>query len=377
MASCDAFLQAIRAEPAEDAHRLVYADWLDDHGDADRAEFVRVQCALEGLAEDDPACAALKERERALLAAHRAEWIGALPAEVRECDFRRGFVDRLVLRDTTALPAVEHVLLREPVHALVLESGGLAELGRWPSLALVRSVSVGSAFSRRQAREVDRFFGSANLTKLTELELWGEAIDNYTAEVLADAPFLCRLTTLRLHQTALSDAGLMRLLRGPALAGLTGWHVAGPRLSSVGMAQLLSPGHAARWSDLSWFTGRYIRPLNLRDFQGCVNLRRLHLALPFLAETSPAGLFPRPPALRELSLHVREGIWLTLLGDWPGLARLDSLRVQLGDLSPEALRPLAASPHLRAGTRLSLPGLTLPSEIAELFRARLGQGLVA
>ena len=39
-----AFLRAIIDDPDEDAHRLVYADWLDDNGDPDRAQFIRLQC---------------------------------------------------------------------------------------------------------------------------------------------------------------------------------------------------------------------------------------------------------------------------------------------------------------------------------------------
>lgn len=46
------FLAAIRAEPADDVRRLVYADWLDDHGesDLDRAtsEFIRLSCDRHG-----------------------------------------------------------------------------------------------------------------------------------------------------------------------------------------------------------------------------------------------------------------------------------------------------------------------------------------
>src|SRR5688500_16170422 len=46
MATAQAFLDAIVDAPDDDAPRLVYADWLDDHGDADRAEFIRAQCEL-------------------------------------------------------------------------------------------------------------------------------------------------------------------------------------------------------------------------------------------------------------------------------------------------------------------------------------------
>jgi uncharacterized protein (TIGR02996 family) len=42
------FLAAIREEPEDDATRLVYADWLDDHGDP-RAEYLRVEHAVRVL----------------------------------------------------------------------------------------------------------------------------------------------------------------------------------------------------------------------------------------------------------------------------------------------------------------------------------------
>lgn len=41
-----AFLHAIRKDPADDTARLVYADWLTEHGREDRAEFIRVQVDL-------------------------------------------------------------------------------------------------------------------------------------------------------------------------------------------------------------------------------------------------------------------------------------------------------------------------------------------
>jgi uncharacterized protein (TIGR02996 family) len=42
----DAFLAAILAAPDDDAPRLIYADYLDEQGECDRAEFIRVQVAL-------------------------------------------------------------------------------------------------------------------------------------------------------------------------------------------------------------------------------------------------------------------------------------------------------------------------------------------
>lgn len=41
-----AVLAAILANPADDTPRLVYADWLDEHNQPERAEFIRVQIGL-------------------------------------------------------------------------------------------------------------------------------------------------------------------------------------------------------------------------------------------------------------------------------------------------------------------------------------------
>jgi uncharacterized protein (TIGR02996 family) len=40
-----AFLRAVCEHPDDDRPRLIFADWLDEHGDP-RGEFIRLQCAL-------------------------------------------------------------------------------------------------------------------------------------------------------------------------------------------------------------------------------------------------------------------------------------------------------------------------------------------
>ena len=45
----DALLNGIAATPADDLPRLVYADWLEDHGQDIRAEFIRIQCEIARL----------------------------------------------------------------------------------------------------------------------------------------------------------------------------------------------------------------------------------------------------------------------------------------------------------------------------------------
>lgn len=49
----DELLKTIIDHPDDDASRLVFADWLDEHGEPERAEFIRVQCELA----NNPHCA--------------------------------------------------------------------------------------------------------------------------------------------------------------------------------------------------------------------------------------------------------------------------------------------------------------------------------
>ena len=96
MADAQALLDAIVDAPDDDAVRLVFSDWLDEHGDADRAEFIRAQIELfrdAAEARRDH----LRRRERELLLAHEEEWA----APVRELGltqgwrFRRGFIEEV------------------------------------------------------------------------------------------------------------------------------------------------------------------------------------------------------------------------------------------------------------------------------------------
>jgi uncharacterized protein (TIGR02996 family) len=68
-----AFLEDVCRHPGDNAPRLIYADWLDEHGQAERAEFIRVQCELAGFypAAKDWGRKGTAERYEAL---RRREW---------------------------------------------------------------------------------------------------------------------------------------------------------------------------------------------------------------------------------------------------------------------------------------------------------------
>lgn len=121
------FLAAVCASPDDDLPRLVFADWLDEHGDPARAEFIRVQCELATLPDHDPRRRTLEDREHDLLSEHEAGWIGDGAEGLQEWDWRRGFVDDVRASHRHIEELGDHSLLnRHPVHTV-------SNFGPWSS----------------------------------------------------------------------------------------------------------------------------------------------------------------------------------------------------------------------------------------------------
>ncbi|MCR9201550.1 MAG: WGR domain-containing protein [Planctomycetaceae bacterium] len=122
------FLEAILESPDDPAAYLVYADWLEDSGDA-MGELIRIQWQLEdeGLKAADRK--PLVAREKALLKEHEAEWLGDLaddligqkgPADLLwgnkkfyQWQMGRGFLDSLHIE--YLLPAFAQALKKSPL----------------------------------------------------------------------------------------------------------------------------------------------------------------------------------------------------------------------------------------------------------------------
>lgn len=69
-----AFLAALKANPADDTTRLVYADWLDEHGEAAKAEYLRLISRLPVVGDDIDVRTTEATRATELGAALSAEW---------------------------------------------------------------------------------------------------------------------------------------------------------------------------------------------------------------------------------------------------------------------------------------------------------------
>jgi uncharacterized protein (TIGR02996 family) len=316
------FLDAIRGEPDEDVHRLVYADWLDDQGDADRAEFIRTQCALANLPEDDPDRPALEECERSLLLAHETAWLGWLPPDVLEWTFRRGFVDRVVLAGRGSLAGSEQLTDCHPVGELVLNDD--RNFGAVLDSSLLTGTSALAVCPPLRRTVLSRFLRSPHRGGLRGLRLAGPLLDNSFAQALAASDEMPHLRALYLSATPIRDAGILALLRGRHLRELAALGLEGARLSGTGLAALTSTAHAPRWRELEWlvpFSHSY-GSAGVTRLGACVNLRRLRLRLP----EHPLASFPALPRLDDLTIensadeHVLR--LLVASGNLPNLRRL-------------------------------------------------------
>lgn len=81
------FLRAILDNPEDEGARLIYADWLEESQDA-RAEYLRLDCALQNLPSDDIDRPELEKRLNFLAGPLDPKWLAVIsrPA-IENCDF--------------------------------------------------------------------------------------------------------------------------------------------------------------------------------------------------------------------------------------------------------------------------------------------------
>jgi uncharacterized protein (TIGR02996 family) len=129
--SADALLAEVLAGPDDAAPRLIYADWLDDRGEADRATFICAQVRLAhfdwrsippGVERYRGEQGALQRQADELWRRHKEEWLGELPRSLRrgQARFHRGFVAELCGSPRQLLAVSARVWVRHPIQELTI-----------------------------------------------------------------------------------------------------------------------------------------------------------------------------------------------------------------------------------------------------------------
>ena len=263
----EAFIQAIREAPADDAPRLIYADWLEEHGQADRAEFIRIQCRLARRSDSDAnlvaaLAVALRSRADGLMRIHWNEWVGPLrdivgPRRDRYGEswmgeefqtayrphFVGGFVSMLSLDAERFVRRAADLNRLTPLNTLNLWGAGncaraLADTAELKGLSTLAFPDYYDA--PLKAADATAMAASPYLQGLSMLHLGRNDLGDEGVEALAHAPWLLSVIWLDLTENGLSDRGARVLADSPLLVNLRTLLLRRNAFSAAGISALTS-----------------------------------------------------------------------------------------------------------------------------------------
>lgn len=334
----DHLLRAVRAAPDDDHPRLIFADWFEQNGDAERAEFVRVQCRLAALPYVTNEWRRLRDRERHLLGANRARWVAAFPV-LRDrgvtasdrWEFRRGFVECVTLSARSFLDRGEAVFRLAPVRRLRLVGVARHLPAVLRSSLLPRVQDLLLTDQRLTWANVRQLARAPVLGRLCGLFLGGGGIGDEGAVELFSSPHLGNLREVNLAWSPVGDAGLLAIAAAdmPALGCL---RLINAPVGPLGLAALVSSSSLPNLSELS-VGSRTVGPRE--------------------AEAIASAPLPRLKSLDFVLGAVGDRGAVALAGS-PGLADLARLNLEDNEIGPVGAEAVAASPHLHRLRELSL-----------------------
>jgi uncharacterized protein (TIGR02996 family) len=400
----EAFMRDIADSPDDDTPRLVFADWLEDNGQPERAEFIRVQCARARLEFDAPgremergrpdfrgagggptppgaALRELERREQRLWRRHGDAWRGALPRLTGvKWEFLRGLPACVLITPKGFRTHADAVFAAAPVHALRHWAAGdepdLPSLAASPHLARLTSLDLSAARIVRP-EDVRALAGAPQLVRLNTLYLRYSRLGPEAGVALARCP--ARWRKLSLSSAVLGPGGAEALASCPRLADLhtldLGHNDIGPRgIRALARAQLPN----LRRLELS---GNALGPEGAAELAAAPwlgQVRELHLARNRLGDAGVAML-AAAPVLAGLN-------WLNLvnnqitdegarsLANSPFVAGLGVLDLRYDNpIGPAGARALAESPHLGRLHRLLIDLREIGAEALAALQARFGR----
>jgi uncharacterized protein (TIGR02996 family) len=382
-------LRAILNDTEDDAVRLVYADWLEDHGQSERAEFIRGQIELARLeapfghpldvwglrryalyranyagpehaylwGKDDESNRRqrqLGDRLRALEQAHAGRWLQEVPAWARERHLiRRGFVEGVTTGARGFLQKGAGLCRRTPLlHAELTNAAAcVAELARSPLLGRLETLRFACGPQSAGALRGDGLRAlarSPHLANVAGLVLSGQHTGPEGAKALSEIPFR-RLQGLDLRGNDLDDQAVQALARAPALAGLKALAFHNPRVGAEGWAALAASPTAASLTHL--FAGSIVPDDLAALLRGrpLANLVCVDLNSNLLGPGGGVRLAGNPALGRLRVLEIANTVLcdggLQALVASPNLESLAFLNVATNGISDDGVRALAREPR--------------------------------
>jgi uncharacterized protein (TIGR02996 family) len=318
-----ALLAAIWEHPHEDTPRLVYADWLQENGQPERAEFIRVQCEMWQIDPWDERMDDLRRRATAARGSLPGRWREGLPPGA-VAGFERGFpVIDLSEIGTSALLALKPKDLRAaPLSRFPneLSSRDLDSFLKWPGAAVQDVLCVNTL---QASGWIDHLTRCARLRNVSDLRLVGRALAPGDLRAILDAWADRHLLKLCVG-CPIGEVGATVLTGRAALGRVRELNLSGSGLTATGIKALGRSPHLGR----------------LRDFDASHNP---------LGDAGATALAGSPLlSVRNLNLgHTEMGdAGAAALAGSPRAAGLRWLVLGRNRIGPEGLRTLARSPHL-------------------------------
>ncbi len=329
----EALLSTIIADPDDDRPRLVYADWLEQHGQLDRARLIRVQIELAHLPDNDDEPTALQVEEEQLEAACEK----TLPQleGITWGGFERGLV-RSVCADSPAAFRRHASSIADvgSVHRLSFDKqlDGFAVLAEVSAFARFTDLGVyddDHTYDRngdpnhRFNDDLQAVLASAHCPCFRSLDLITCQLGPRGAKALAECSRLGSLIHLDLLDNYIGDEGMAALAASPYLSALRKLRIDLNNIGPAGVEALAASVSLGGLEDL--FLGDAIGP----------------------AAGVALGRSPYLTQLRELKIHDEIGaLGAAGLAQAPNLAGLRYLDLCCAS-GPDAARALAESPYLR------------------------------
>lgn len=367
-----AFLQAIINDPADDAVRLAFADWLDEHGQPARAHFIRdMIAAFRSAGREHPVPLNLTSDSRNIAGEpfggppYRG-WVAEAGCEVPGVEgvsFERGFVEAVRARADTFVTHGATWVAQAPVRSVLLSATArrVAVLARCEHLNRIESLTIDEP--RFGDGSLSALLNSPHLEQLRVLDIPGavdvrrpglSAIGADGVRSLTRSPVAERLTELTIRTSGRIGAGPVReLLTVMNKAQLRSLDLAGGELGNDGAFVLAESEALDEGRSLS-VRSNQIGDAGLMALVGSSTLRRVERLNLSNNRISGAGL----GALCRVQLP-------------PGLAWLCLPDNPLGPIDTRGLLRLLQS---RPSLRVSLVGCGIPGpQRRTLLEAAPGQ----
>jgi uncharacterized protein (TIGR02996 family) len=235
-------LQAICEAPDDDTPRLIYADWLDDHGQPERAEFIRLQIELANL----PAKRTKKRRQElerqieSLWREHGLTWSGNI--ENGLLAWERGFCSFYSADDITELSrGLPQRVMEVPIQTVGLNRttpAALAHLVAMACLVHVRKLILDTTWTVSSDKpltdaHIPLLTNCPHLARLERLNLTFQQIGPPGIRLLANAEKLPALCELDLYANECGDVGLGHIATSPMAARLRKIYLTGVRTAPI------------------------------------------------------------------------------------------------------------------------------------------------